>query len=88
MKFQEADDVHIMGFTFEEKKRVKKFTKNNPEIAIENILIDNKMTRKKCFDLFFFFLAVCFFFLAFWLAPIFLAQPPFPLWVLKRKPGR
>ena len=51
MEFQEADDVHIMGFTFEEKKRVKKFTKNNPEIAIENILIDNKMTRKKCFDL-------------------------------------
>lgn len=50
-EFQEPDDVHIMGFTLEEKKRVKKFKKNNPEIVIENILIDQGMTREKCFEM-------------------------------------
>src|ERR1019366_1178718 len=33
MEFQETDDVHMLGFTFEnrEQKRARTFRKNNPE---------------------------------------------------------
>lgn len=51
MKFQEVDDVHILGFTFEEKKRIIKFGERNPELIVENILFDNKITRTQCFRL-------------------------------------
>lgn len=47
--YQEADDVHIFGFTVEETKRIKKFEENNPELKLEWILRDQHVTKSDCF---------------------------------------
>jgi len=47
-KFQRPDDVHVFGFTLEEEQRALDFEKRNPDVEIENILIDNKITKDNC----------------------------------------
>jgi len=44
-------DVQIFGFTAEEKKRAERFSLNNPEVKIDNLLIENNLTKKDCFQL-------------------------------------
>jgi hypothetical protein len=53
MKFQQPDDVHILGFTWNknEIKRAKNFRKNNPELLTEDILINAHITRDGCFKM-------------------------------------
>jgi PP-loop superfamily ATP-utilizing enzyme len=50
--FQKPDDVHILGYTYEETKRIELFNKTNPELKTENLLFDNGMTREQCFEYF------------------------------------
>jgi hypothetical protein len=47
-KFQREDDVHVFGYTLEEKKRSLDFEKNNPDIECEWVLIDNLITKENC----------------------------------------
>ena len=53
MNFQEPDDVHILGFTWDRREinRAKNFKKNNPELITEDILIDSRITREYCFKM-------------------------------------
>lgn len=49
--FQQADDLHLFGYTVDEGRRIERFTKNNPELNLEWILRDNRLTKGDCFSL-------------------------------------
>lgn len=48
MAFQQADDIHVWGYTAGERKRVNKFKKNNPEIICRFLLVEHGYTKAKC----------------------------------------
>lgn len=48
LKWQEPDDLHIWGYTVEEKDRIKAFEKGNPDILIEWILYNRGYGKKQC----------------------------------------
>jgi len=49
-KFQKPDDIHIFGFTIEEKHRIERFEENNPELTTDWILIEHNYTREACYE--------------------------------------
>ena len=49
--YQELDDIQILGFTLDEKKRAERFEKYNPELKNEWILIDRELTKEDCLGL-------------------------------------
>ena len=49
--FQRADDVHVFGFTFDERKRVRSFTMRNPELSLKWILVETATTKADCYDI-------------------------------------
>jgi len=49
--YQRPDDLHIFGFTLEEKKRIRRLYENNPELFIELPLVDNQITKNDCYAL-------------------------------------
>lgn len=46
--FQQADDIHVFGFTAEETHRIINFRINNPEITLDSILLHNGITKSDC----------------------------------------
>ena len=48
LEFQKPDDIHIFGYTVEEKKRAEKFENYNPELFVDWILIEKKITKENC----------------------------------------
>ena len=44
--FQKPDDLHIFGYTLEEKKRAERFQENNPELNLRFPLIEKQITKK------------------------------------------
>lgn len=48
--FQRATDVHIFGFTADtsERRRIEKFTKNNPDLVCDWILARHGITKDDC----------------------------------------
>ena len=48
LEWQQPDDVHVFGYTADERKRADDFEKHNPEIAVEHILIDEWVTKAEC----------------------------------------
>lgn len=46
--FQRPDDVHVFGYTAEERKRADDFEDHNPALPVEWILIDNWITKAEC----------------------------------------
>lgn len=46
--YQRMGDVHIFGYTADEKKRAADFEERNQDLAVEWILIDRKITKKGC----------------------------------------
>ena len=51
IKYQRPDDIHIFGYTVEEKSRAEKFEHYNPELFVDWILIDKQLTKKDCLGL-------------------------------------
>lgn len=49
--FQHPDDIHIWGFTAGERKRMRDFEKNNPELNLNWILAKNKITHQRCLEI-------------------------------------
>lgn len=45
-----ADALHILGMTYEERRRIRHFTQNNPEIYCEWVLCDRRLTKQMCID--------------------------------------
>lgn len=50
-KFQNADDIHIFGMTADEGGRIARFESNNPDMTLEWVLRDRRMTKEDCFTL-------------------------------------
>ncbi len=48
LKFQRPDDIHILGYTLDEKPRAERFNNNNPELSTKWILIDKGLTKQDC----------------------------------------
>ncbi len=49
-EFECFDDIHIFGYTLEEKKRAETFELNNFELNLEWILIENGLTKNDCYE--------------------------------------
>lgn len=45
VNFQKDDDLHIFGFTLEERNRAERFDAKNPDLETEWILIDGGITK-------------------------------------------
>lgn len=48
--FQQADDIHIFGFTVDEEKRITRLVETNPELRFDWILFRNEITKRDCFE--------------------------------------
>lgn len=48
-KFQQADDIHVFGFTADEKKRIRDFEKNNIDMELAWVLRDRQITKRDCY---------------------------------------
>ena len=48
LEYQKPDDIHIFGYTLEEKKRAKRFEEHNPELFVDWILIENGINKENC----------------------------------------
>ena len=46
--FQQPDDMHIMGYTIDERHRADNFRQNNPEIDCAFPLIEHQLTKDDC----------------------------------------
>jgi hypothetical protein len=49
--YQHPDDIHVFGYTTDEKKRIKDFENNNPELFLEWPLVDAGLSKKDCFTI-------------------------------------
>lgn len=49
LEFAAPDDRHVFGFTFDEQKRVREFTKRNPELLLDWPLVDSHTTKQDCY---------------------------------------
>lgn len=47
--FQLPDDVHLFGYTADERKRITDFEKANPELHLDWVLRDAGYSKKHCF---------------------------------------
>lgn len=50
LAFQRDSDVHVFGYTVEEKKRAASFEAANPALEVEWLLIDEGVTKQDCKD--------------------------------------
>lgn len=48
-EYEQADDIHIFGFTADETKRITDFKNNNPELRLEWPLVDGEITKEDCY---------------------------------------
>lgn len=48
-RFQNFDDIHSFGFTYDENKRALRLENNNPELRLDWPLIDNSITKSECY---------------------------------------
>ena len=46
--YERPDDIHVFGFTVEEKGRIDRFHGENPELRVEFPLYDRKITKADC----------------------------------------
>lgn len=49
LRYARADDIHIFGFTFNEKRRWKNFKKRNPDLRLRWLLGELKITKQECY---------------------------------------
>ena len=48
LEYQRPNDIHILGYTLDEKKRTERFDNNNPELITDWILIEKGITKEDC----------------------------------------
>lgn len=48
LKIQQIDDIHIMGYTLEEKDRHERFIEQNEFVKMRSILIEKQITKPEC----------------------------------------
>lgn len=50
-EFQQPDDIHYFGLTFDEQKRIKTFVGNNPDLNLEWLLDNRMITKDMCYEI-------------------------------------
>lgn len=50
-KFQQADDIHVFGFTADERARIERFDATNPELLTDHILMEQNVRKEDCYRL-------------------------------------
>lgn len=48
--FQRPDDIHIFGFTADERARIERFRDNNPELYLEWPLLEAGVVKQECYN--------------------------------------
>lgn len=48
LRFAQPDDIHVFGFTADEKSRAEDFEQRNPDMLLKWILIEKGITRWEC----------------------------------------
>lgn len=48
--FQQADDIHVFGYTVDEERRIQRLVDGNPELYFDWILFRNEITKQDCFS--------------------------------------
>ena len=51
LEYQDSDDTHVFGLTFDEGKRIERFEQDNPELWLNWILRDQKVTKQDCYKI-------------------------------------
>jgi hypothetical protein len=51
LRFENPGDVHVFGFTADERGRIASFEANNPELYLRWILLEAGMTKTDCFEM-------------------------------------
>ena len=46
--FQQADDIHVFGYTADEVGRITRFKEQNPDVKVDWLLIDQSYTKATC----------------------------------------
>ena len=49
--WQQTDDVHIFGYTADEARRAEEFEERNPSLAVEWVLIDEGIDKRRCLEM-------------------------------------
>lgn len=49
LRYQLPGDIHVFGFTADEKDRVSDFEMNNPELFLDWVLVDAGITKQDCY---------------------------------------
>src|SRR3990167_9303380 len=49
MEYQQPDDIHVFGYTADEKKRIEIFESNNPELYTDWILYTAGVKKSDCY---------------------------------------
>lgn len=47
-QFQRHDDIHVMGYTYEERDRLEDFREHFPELNVECPLVERGLSREDC----------------------------------------
>lgn len=48
LAFQHPDDIHVFGYTVGERKRMRDFRENNPELKLRWLLAEARITKAEC----------------------------------------
>jgi len=48
-QYENPDDIHVFGYTVDERSRMRRFEKNNPELRCWWILEENQITKQDCY---------------------------------------
>lgn len=48
-QYQDAADVHLFGFTWDEQKRIADFEEDHPDLSVEWMLRDQGITKDDCY---------------------------------------
>jgi hypothetical protein len=48
-KFQQMEDIHTLGYTVDEKHRTHQFMRENPELNVDWLLIEQEVSKTDCF---------------------------------------
>lgn len=48
-EFQQPDDIHYFGLTFDEQRRIRNFVANNPDLNLEWVLDDRMIIKDDCY---------------------------------------
>lgn len=51
LRYQQPDDIHVFGYTADEKPRIARFEHNNPMLTLDWVLRDASITKPMCFEM-------------------------------------